>query len=130
MNLKNIRNKDFAKLCKNREIDKTTDDTSFRTARDFFDSYQKQLYENYVRKLSENYKTDVKKFWTHINNKRKSNSLPYKLKFNGATATNDKEKADMFANFFKPVYTNHEPDNNLDDFLNKRLESNCFNLFI
>lgn len=126
LNLKNIRNKEFNRLCKNRMNNRDADDSDFCQARDDFDNYQKQLYERYVKDLAENSKNDSKKFWSMINGKRKSNSLPCKLTYETEIATTDQDKANLFSKFFQSVYANHEKDNDLMNFINSRDDSNCF----
>lgn len=80
-NLKNIRNKEYKKLCENRKSDQMVDDSIFQTARDNFDSYHKKLYEEYVKEIVNESNKNPKQLWSHINGKRKSNSLPCKMEY-------------------------------------------------
>lgn len=120
INMKNIRNRHYRKLMQNRKENKDADSTNFEQARDKFDTYQRQLYEEYLKDLASDSKNNPKKFWSHINGKRKTNSLPCKLEFQGQTATTNQEKATLFSKFFSSVYKNHPTDDNLSDFIDKR----------
>lgn len=128
INLKNIRNRQYKKLCKNRLKDMNADQSSFITARDNFDTYNKLKYEAFVTNIVQDNKNDPKKFWRFVNGKRKSNTLPCKMTLNDETATNDNEKATLFAKFFASVYVEREPDDELKNFINNRCERNTFRI--
>lgn len=127
-NLKNIRNREYKKLSKKRETDPEADETKFVKARDEFDAYQKQRYEEFVKNIMSDSKDNPKKFWQFVNGKRKSNTLPCKLDFNGKVAISDKEKADLFASFFSSVYVTHDTDPDLINVINSRNDHNMFNI--
>lgn len=127
-NLRNIRNRQYEKLCKQRLKDSNAEDSVFIKARDEFDAYNKQKYEDYVKGIIENSNGEPKKFWQFINGKRKSNSLPCKLELDGRIATDDADKAKLFAEFFSSVYVQHEHDDGLRDFIDKRCEQNTFHI--
>lgn len=128
--LKNSRNKMYNKLCRERLLNVDADDNEFIKARDEFDSYHKQIYGKYVRELADKSKQNSGEFWKHVNGKRKFNSIPSKIVFEDIEATNTREKANLFAKFFSSVYVNHPLDNELDDFINKRNDKNCFKYHI
>lgn len=128
LNLKNIRNKEYKKLCKERETNSDADPTKFHAARNDFDNYNKYLYDEYVKGIAADWKHNPKQLWSHINGKRKSNSLPCKMEFNGVSATTDKEKASAFAEFFSSVYVDYGVDDSLNEFINNRSEVNCLKL--
>lgn len=127
-NLKNIRNRYYKKLCKKRLKDINADQSSFIEARNNFDSYNKQKYEEFVTNIIKNNNENPKKFWRFINGKRKSNTLPCKLEFNGSVATNDTDKASLFAEFFSSVYAAHGRDDSLPDFIKNRNDQNTFRI--
>lgn len=129
LNLRNIRAREYRKLQARRAADVNADDSKFRQSKIEFDSYEQQLYTDYIRKLAEDRKNDPKSFWRFINGKRTSNSLPSKLNFNGNTATNDMDKANLFAGFFSSVYIDHNDQFNMDAFINNR-DNNGFNFEI
>lgn len=81
-----------------------------------------------LKDLGENFKSNPKDFWSHVNGKRKSNTLPCELTFNGKSATSDQEKANLFAEFFSSVYIERPKDDDLDLFLENRDDRNCFNV--
>lgn len=131
--LKNKRNKIHKRLCLARE---NSDDNlsyheqSFLFAREEHDSYRKHLFSDYLREQAANLKGDPKSFWRHVNSKRVSNALPSSISFKDNKATSDKEKADLFATFFKSVYVEYQTDFDIDSFLASRSENNCQNIII
>lgn len=128
INLKNIRNRQYKKLCKNRLKDINADQSLFIKARDDFDTYNKIKYEAFITDIVENNKNNPKKFWRFVNGKRKSNTLPCKMTLNGEIATNDNEQASLFAKFFASVYADRKPDDELQNFINDRCERNTFRI--
>ena len=72
--------------------------------------------KNKEKMLAEEIKINPKKFWKHVGNKTKSKFGIPNLVCTGVktgVTTNDKEKADVLAEFFSSVYT-REPDGNWD----------------
>lgn len=120
LNLRNIRNREYKKLQTKRIMDKEADDIKFESAKLEFITYQKELYTSYVKKLASERKGDPKSFWRYINGKRFSNSLPSKLNYRGSSATTESEKANLFAEFFASVYTNHITNIDLNEITNGR----------
>lgn len=127
-NLRNTRNRLYKKLCKSRLKNINADESTFVKARDEFDNYNQLKYEEYVADIVSRSGDKPKKFWQFINGKRKANILPCKLELDGKIATNDSEKAELFAEFLSSVYVDHEPDNELTHFINIRDDMNLFNL--
>lgn len=128
--LKNQRNKEYKKLCRERTKNSAADDTKFLKAKDEFDEYQKARYREHIQNISANVKNDQKKFWKYVNGKRSGAKLPNKMTFNGESATNDAEKADLFAKFFSSVYVKHTNDIDLNEFINNRNDSGMFQINI
>lgn len=116
--LKNVRNREFNKLCANKAKSPNADNKSFLEAREAFEKYKSDLYNEYVKEIANSAKQNPKKFWKFINDKRKQNSLPIKMKSDTDIATTDTEKANMFAKFFSSVYQTHTDDNY--DFIDNR----------
>lgn len=105
--LKNKRNKMHKQLCELR--DQSISDANaianreflFLRAREDHDAYRKHMFSECWREQAVNLKRDPKSFWRHINSKRVTNSTPSMVSFNGKQASNDKDKADLFASFFQ-----------------------------
>lgn len=129
-NLKNIRNRLYKKLCSSRTDNPDADTTKFNKANELFESTHKNAFDDYMDNISMSFRTDPKQFWNHVNGKRKSNSLPCKMHFNGTTASNDQEKAELFAEFFSSVYVEHPADDSINEFIRMRNDNNCFNIHI
>lgn len=130
--MKNNRNKIHKKLSSHRLHHGsafTPLEEQFLVARADYDCHRKQLFSNYLRDQAACLKNDPKSFWRHINSKRASNNIPAKLNFKDKEASSDKEKAGLFADFFKTVYCEH--DNgvaDIDEFIRTRRESDCYNI--
>lgn len=104
-NLKNIRNREYRKLCTARKVNSNADDTKFITANDRFETKNQEEHERYIEDIGEKFKSDPKRFWSFVNSKRKSNNLPCKLMYNGKAATTNGDKANLLAEFLSSVYT-------------------------
>lgn len=83
-----------------------------------YKSLRMELHSNFIRDQANCAKTDPRLFWHFVNSKRKANALE--------TATSDKRKADLFAEFFKFVYVQHNDDIHLLEFINHRHDAKCF----
>lgn len=110
INLKNRRNRAHRKFHNNLLKTGVADDTSFVAAKNEFEVYQNELFDAFMKDLAINYKKQPKKFWNYINSKYKKSTLPGKIYYNDENASNDVEKADLFAKFFASVYKKHEND--------------------
>lgn len=126
--LKNIRNKEYKKLCFEREKCADPDDDAFMSAKCEYEKRRQELHSKFIREKASCAKTNPKSFWQFVNSKRKSNTLPAKMFLNDKSATTDKEKADLFACHFQSVYVQHDDDPNLNNFIQQRQDGNCFNL--
>lgn len=125
INLRNIRNREYKKLQKNRTTNEAADDSTFIGARANFDNYQLELYSSYVEKIAQDRKCNPKAFWQFVNSKRSSNSLPSQLNYNGKSASSDTEKANLFAAFFSSVYINHDNQFNVRETIKNRNDHGC-----
>ncbi|XP_037026613.1 uncharacterized protein LOC119067625 [Bradysia coprophila] len=134
MHLKNIRNKEFKKLSTQRkqqllyDIPTVLDDRKFLQAKIEFESMRTELHSNFIREKAHCLKSDPKSFWRHINGKRKSNNLPAVVELNGKKASTNAEKSNLFAEFFQSVYVDYPEDPSLFDFIDNRVDSNCFGI--
>lgn len=118
INLKNVRNREYKKLCSTRVKNPDTEDSKFGQVNEEFEIAHKIAHEAYIKDLGENFKSNPKNFWSHVNGKRKSNTLPCKMSFNGKFATPDQEK----------VYIERQKDDDLDRFLENCDDRNCLNV--
>lgn len=125
INLKNRRNRAYKKfLDESVKSHGIADASSFLSAKNEFETYQNELYNGFLSHLAANYKKQPKKFWNFINSKYKKSILPGKMTYNSEHATNDTEKANLFAKFFASVYKKYPNDITDDDallsFINSR----------
>lgn len=60
-----------------------------------------------------------------MNGKRTDNSLPNKMIYCDRIANCDDEKAELFAEFLKSVYVEHDNDDSLLIFINERNDRGC-----
>lgn len=128
--LKNLRNNEYKKLCRERISNTSADDTKFMRAKREFDEYQTIRYRDHIQTIAANVKNDQKKFWKYVNGKRSGSKLPNKMTFDGQVANNDAEKASLFAKFFSSVYVEHANDIDLNEFLINRNDSGMFKIHI
>lgn len=111
INLKNRRNRAYKKLLDRRFRNSVVpDENDFVNAKSEFEAYQTELFNKFLSSLAINYKKKPTQFWNYINSKYKKVSFPGKMVYLDEHATNDDEKANLFAKFFASVYKNHESD--------------------
>lgn len=103
--IENTRN--YAKLGKKSPI---ADAAKFDEANDLFVTQGLAENEKYTRVIGDDYKTEPRRFWLFVNDKRKSNNLPCKLNYNSKSATADVDKTNLLADFFSSVYTAYPSD--------------------
>lgn len=128
--LKNKRNKDYKKLCKDRRSNANVDVLPFLKSQQRFEEYRLELHENFIREQAKNLKHNPKQFWKYINRKRKSSGFPDVMNLDNRTARTDHEKANLFADFFESVYMNHDDDIFLDSFIQHRNDIGCNDITI
>lgn len=68
--LKNVRNKSYKKLCRERTTGGNANEEPFLDATKQFVDHRTKCYSDFVRDLSSRAKNDPKSFWQHINSKR------------------------------------------------------------
>lgn len=61
-------------------------------------------FKNYITLTENNLKTDTKHFWSFVNNRRNTKSLPNNMHLDNTYATNSREICDLFSKFFVSVY--------------------------
>lgn len=128
--LRNVRNRSYNKLCKDRKTLMVADDRSFIMARAEYENYRNELHSNYIKEQANNLRNDPKSFRQHINSKRKSNVLLPIIEYGGHKASSDAEKADNLASFLQTVYVDHPTDNSLNSFIDQRTEYGCNGILI
>lgn len=126
--LKNLRNKEYKKWRRARLNDPNADPSSFQQAKDKFDDYQKERYTEYIKEIANIHKENPKKFWKYVNGRRKSSQTATKLTLGDKTATNDEDKAELFASFFSSVYAKYDDDNSILDYINQRNDHGNFKI--
>lgn len=108
----------FSKREKEKKWNKITDTCNIRCGK-------------FIRDMMSSAKGNPKASWRHINEKRKSNSLPKNMNYSNTTATSDVDKANLFAKFFSSVYQKHQTDHgDLKSFIENRLDNNCHGISI
>lgn len=126
--LKNLRNKEYRKLCADRISSINADESKFIVARNEFENYRRELHAKFIKEQASNLRHNPAAFWRHINDKRKTNGLPQKIKYNNVYARSDIEKANIFAEYFKSVYVDHGSDHDLHALISNRPDMNHFNI--
>ena len=70
-----------------------------------FDVLNAFLYNSYIHSTELSLQDNSKLFWVFLNSKRKSNGLPSFMHYNEIGSSNTTEICNLFADFFKSVYT-------------------------
>ncbi|XP_031629635.1 uncharacterized protein LOC116344914 [Contarinia nasturtii] len=130
INLKNIRNREYKKLVRRRYRNDNADVSEFVKAKTNFDDYHSECYNNYIKEIAVNSKHNPKKFWQHVNGRRKSSGVPCKVELDGESAQCDNDKANLFAKFFSSVYVEYDEDQELGEFIKNRSDHGCFKISI
>lgn len=68
-----------------------------------YDELYADLYYNYISRIEQDFNSDPKKFWQYVA-KSKGYKLPGVMQWNDSIASNDKDIADLFADFFSSVF--------------------------
>ncbi|XP_058811040.1 uncharacterized protein LOC131675929 [Topomyia yanbarensis] len=66
--------------------------------------YNHYLYNRHVKRTEDNLRRNPKLFWSFVNSKRKETGLPRSMFLENATACNESEKCNLFAEHFKQVF--------------------------
>lgn len=128
--LKNIRNREYRKLRKKRVVDPDSDTSDFVQAKNQFDDLNKQRYGEYIKGVADNNKNEPSILWQYVNGRRKASVFPTKLEYDNITATNDADKAKLFATFFSSVYVDYGEDSEILNYINNRNDHGCFSINI
>jgi hypothetical protein len=78
---------------------------TFKSLRRCFKADVAAVYREYVRRVNNDIKTDPKKFWSFLNSKNNSSSIPASMVFNNATITDPQIIVDSFADHFSKSFT-------------------------
>lgn len=110
-NLKNKKNKAYKRF---RE-DKSNLDLKniYSHCQNDFNTLNSFLYKSYILMTEISLKQNSKVFWTFVNSKRKSNGLPSYMFYCGNGSSEPTEICNLFADFFKSVYSS---DCNMNNF--------------
>jgi hypothetical protein len=78
---------------------------TFKSLRRCFKADVAAVYREYVRRVNNDIKTDPKKFWSFLNSKNNSSSIPASMVYNNATITDPQIIVDSFADHFSKYFT-------------------------
>ena len=88
----------------------------------------KSNYHLYLLGIKNQIKSDPKKFWQFVNNKKKTNNFPTQMTYNNHTASDPTTICDIFAIFFQTVYKKPKPcDTSCDTTLKRTCDNPCNN---
>ena len=93
---------------------RSADYFKYVAARNHYNRCCKVAYRNHLSLASYNVKNNAKSFWDFVNSKRKAWKHPTCVSFNGCRSETDYNTCEMFASFFKSVYST--ADSSLLDF--------------
>lgn len=80
--------------------------------------------------MADNNKNEPSILWQYVNGRRKASVFPTKLEYDNITATNDADKAKLFATFFSSVYVDYGEDSEILNYINNRNDHGCFSINI
>lgn len=80
--LKNVRNREYKKMCLNKLKSQNANNKFFFDAKEAFEKLKNDLYNEYVSEMAQSANENPKNFWNFINEKRKQKSLPTQMKSN------------------------------------------------
>lgn len=66
-------------------------------------------FREYVFRMQDEVRTNPSSFWRFIKSRKNSNSIPSEMQLGNETSQDDAAAAEMFANFFKSVYSANTP---------------------
>lgn len=104
--MKNRKNYLFKKL--KRKFDLETQNEYKRVKTELL-TKTRTAYKNHVAAIKESLIIDPKKFWSHIDSKRKLNGLPQVMKLDDDSSDDIAKICDMFATFLESVYKHDDP---------------------
>ncbi|RYE04931.1 MAG: hypothetical protein EOP33_08110, partial [Rickettsiaceae bacterium] len=110
--LNNIRRKEYNRAKESKNFD------AYNAATDAFTLLQGQLFKSYINRIQSEIKSDPKRFWRFVNDRRKRNEIPAVIEYNNVTASTDETKAQLFADYFQGQYTQSD-EIDMDELLNE-----------
>ena len=114
-----INNKKLAhKKYKNNQNNVTYD--KFKNIRSLCKSEASLCYSNYISNIESNIPNNIKIFWDFINNKRKTTGYPSTMFLDTSNCSNDTQMSNLFAEFFKEVYSLSDAQFDPDIFIDHR----------
>lgn len=102
VSLNNIKRKCYNKYVQTRS---NVDYSVFCNARSNLQKQQSKSYSKYIRSTETNLSNDPKQFWTFARSKLKTNGYPAIMNYKTNKSCDTSEICDMFADFFKSIYT-------------------------
>ena len=114
INLKRLRNKKSNLYKKFKRNGRSVDYINYIIARNHYTKCCNKAYRDHLSRVSQNVKDNPKCFWDFVNSKRKAWKHPSCMSFNGRCSDNDKDSCELFASFFKTVYSTSK--SNLSDY--------------
>ncbi|XP_075163312.1 uncharacterized protein LOC142235944 [Haematobia irritans] len=111
--LKNLRNRHYKNFsgC-------TYDQNLYLHYKREFNFLNKFLYNQYVMSFGDSVKTNPKRFWSFINSRRMSSSLPSVMYYNGDVSESALSCANMFRDFFCSNFSSDDNTFNTDSVVN------------
>ena len=82
---------------------------NFSVLRSLTKSLYKQDHRKYIELVENNIQDNPKLFWSYIHNKNKNHGIPTLMSYEQVSSSNQKEICDLFASFFKSVYSVKSP---------------------
>ncbi|KAL4148812.1 hypothetical protein QTP88_002963 [Uroleucon formosanum] len=87
----------------------------FSLLRARYNNVSKKLYHEFVDRTDISINANPSNFWKFIKKQRYNSDIPKTLTLNGASSTNEQDSADMFASYFKSVYSCEDVNNDVND---------------
>ncbi|XP_053691127.1 uncharacterized protein LOC128739656 [Sabethes cyaneus] len=70
-----------------------------------FKAVHREAYQVYIADIQTRFKTNPKSFWRFVNGRRKGSGVPDCVNYNGVTSTDLQSSSELFAAYFKSVFT-------------------------
>ena len=109
-NLKRLRNIKSNSYKKYKRSGRSVDYFKYIAARNHYNRCCKMAYSDHLFYAKQNVKNNPKFFWDFVNSKRKTWKNPSCMSFNGCRSDNDSDSCELFAAFFKSVYSTSKSD--------------------
>ena len=86
---------------------------AFSDLNDMFVKLNSEAYDNYIIGIGQKLRDNPRYFWKYVKSLRNDTGLPRLMSLDEVEAFDDKEKCNLFADFFQSVYIKHD-----DNFMN------------